>query len=127
MTYTTTILPHVRLQFAIDNPSLEECYAYGYQAATAELSEDENPYGEGSLEFEQWQEGWWASLYGENPMYEVPPLAESESELISLDTSAANDRWFIPRSGSLISRFARVTSAIAATAIVGYQVIDLVA
>lgn len=128
MTDTNTMLPYVRLQFEIENPSLEECYAYGYQAAMAEQGEDINPYKEDTVEYQQWQEGWWAGFYGEQPLYPMNELFESQDDVVISDNKpAANDKWFIPRSGSIMSRVARVTSAIAATAIVGYQVIDLVA
>lgn len=118
---------HLKLQFVVDNPDLEECYAYGYQAALSKISEDQNPYNSNSCEFEQWQEGWWAGFYGEQPLFETPLLAEAGEEVMSLEQKAANDKRFVPLPSSLMSRFARVTSAIAATALVGYQVIDLVA
>ncbi len=67
MNDTTELLPHIKLRFNIEHPSFEECYSYGYECALAEVEEDENPFREGSIEHEQWQEGWWAGFYGEKP------------------------------------------------------------
>ena len=41
---TNTLLPHVRLDFNIAHPSLEECYIDGYVSARALLEESDNPF-----------------------------------------------------------------------------------
>ncbi|WED43199.1 transmission trait enhancer LetE [Legionella cardiaca] len=121
------LLPHIKLRFDIEHPNLEECYAYGYECALADIGEETNPYREGSSEYEQWSEGWWAGFYGEKPLY---PLAE---ELLEADEEkeAANDYVYHSLtnivSPNFLAKMLRITGAIAATAVVGYQVLDLVA
>ena len=125
MTDINALLPHVRLQFNIEHPSLEECYLFGYECAIAEVDEGDNPFDENSLEHEQWLEGWWAGLYGEKPLYNA---SEPQEEVtIDISKEASNDKWFIPKSETFVGRLVRVTGTIAATAVVGYQLIDLVA
>lgn len=128
MNDTNALLPHIKLRFDIEHPNLEECYAYGYECALAEVSEDVNPYREGSPEYEQWNEGWWAGFYGEKPLFELAEqLLEPETE----EKDAANDYIFNSItnmvSASFLSKVLKITGAIAATAVVGYQVLDLVA
>lgn len=122
------LLPHVKLRFNIEHPSLEECYAYGYESALAEVSEEENPYTEGTLEHEHWVEGWWAGFYGDKPLFELADIGEAQK---AVEKEAANDQSYHMvsglMSGSFLSKVFKITGAIAATAVVGYQVLDLVA
>ncbi|KTD33157.1 transmission trait enhancer protein LetE [Legionella nautarum] len=124
MNDTTELLPHIKLRFNIEHPSFEECYSYGYECALAEVGEDENPFPEGSHEYEQWQEGWWAGFYGEKPLYEPTEAETGASE-------AANDQTyhFITSlvSSNFLANMLKITGALAATAVVGYQVFELVA
>ncbi|ARG96444.1 hypothetical protein [Legionella micdadei] len=126
---TTTLLPHIRLRFNIEHPSLEDCYSFGYECAQAEVEEGENPFREGSKEYEQWQEGWWAGFYGEKPLFEPTEKAE---ELLSVNEYEAANENHYPFITSLVNshilaNVLKITGAIAATAVVGYQVIELVA
>ncbi|KTC76813.1 hypothetical protein [Legionella brunensis] len=124
----TALLPHIKLRFDIEHPNLEECYAYGYECALAEISEENNPYREGSQEYEQWAEGWWAGFYGEKPLFE---LAEELLEPEANKKEAANDYSYHSItnmvSANFLTKVLKITGAIAATAVVGYQVLDLVA
>ncbi|MBA3535712.1 MAG: transmission trait enhancer LetE [Tatlockia sp.] len=126
MNDTTELLSHIKLRFNIDHPNFEECYSYGYECASAEIAEEENPYPEGSLEFEQWQDGWWAGFYGEQPAF-----SQTEEEPANFQEEAANDQAypFISNlvNSSVLANILKITGAIAATAVVGYQVIELVA
>ncbi|QRN02726.1 transmission trait enhancer LetE [Legionella sp. MW5194] len=124
MNDTSALLPHIKLRFNIEHPNLEDCYAEGYQCALSELGEQENPYRQGTSEHEQWQEGWWAGFYGEEPLYnlDVAPVKNEEEE-----KSAANDGLFSIHNKSFLVNVLRITGAIAASAFVGYQVLDLVA
>ncbi|ASQ44912.1 transmission trait enhancer LetE [Legionella clemsonensis] len=128
MSRKNALLPHIKLRFNIEHPNLEECYAYGYECALAEISEDANPYQSGSAEYDQWAEGWWAGFYGEKPLYE---LAELLLEPEVNEKEAANDYTYNALSNkvspSFLSKVLKITGAIAATAVVGYQVLDLVA
>jgi hypothetical protein len=121
-----TILPDIKLKFNIDHPSIEECYAFGYECAQAELSEEENPYKGGTLESETWIEGWWAGFYGEEPIHKMDEIITNfaTTETIS---NAANEAEYQDEKVSFLTRLMEITSILAASALVGYQVIDLVA
>lgn len=126
-----TLLPHLRLQFNIEHPGLEECYAYGYECGKAELDEQENPFSENSAEYAQWAEGWWAGFYGEEPLYALTSQEELvervQAQLQSVDVEqAANDKWFSTEMTQWISKVSKIAGALAATAVVGYQIVDMV-
>ena len=129
MSDMTTLLPHLRLQLNIKHPSLEECYIFGYECALAEVGEEENPYVESSQEAEYWLEGWWAGFYGDKPLFKSNDPVEQE--LTSDHAEAANDHSYSLIGGLVSSKFLanvlKITGAIAATAVVGYQVFELVA
>lgn len=126
----TALLPDIKLRFNIEHPSFEECYAYGYECAAAEVTEEENPYREGTMEAEQWLEGWWAGFYGEKPLFKFGSESNPEQEVI-FEPRAANDQTYHFGadlvSSSFLSKMLKITGALAATVVVGYQVIDLVA
>lgn len=115
------ILPHVRLKFNVDHPSYEDCYLFGYQCAQSDMGEDENPFAQNTAEAEQWVEGWWAGFYGEEPLFSLDKMEEEK-----LTENAANEHSFNADMG-LVSKVLRITGAIAASAVVGYQLLDLVA
>lgn len=122
---TNAILPHLKLRFNVEHPTIEESYNFGYESALAELDIDENPFLEGSTSYEQWQEGWWAGFYGEKPLFE---LSQHPDEVKQLDIeAAANDADYYQDKNSTIRRWLKITGALAASAIVGYQVLDMVA
>jgi len=127
---TTALLPDIKLRFNIKHPSLEDCYSFGYECALAEVGEEENPYSEASLEHEQWSEGWWAGFYGEKPLFELAD-AFSDEQVMAKEPEAANDQAYhlVTHlvSSRILARMLQITGALAATAVVGYQVLDLVA
>ena len=121
----TALLPHIKLRFNIEHPTFEDCYTYGYECALAEINEEANPFQLNSKESDQWLEGWWAGFYGEKPLYESVDDFASEAQTNHYD--AANDSIY---STAMIGFFAKVmelTGMLAVSAVVGYQVIDLVA
>lgn len=124
MNDTTTLLPDLKLRFNIEHPSYEECYVFGYECALAELSEEDNPFKEGSHESEQWLEGWWDAAYGEKPLFDLNTL-EVKIDRISRDHSA-NDHSYNQKN-SFMSLVFEIGGAIAASALVGYQLLELVA
>lgn len=126
MNETTALLPDIKLRFNIDHPSLEECYAYGYECAQADVQESENPYSEDSNEFEQWQDGWWAGFYGEEPLFGSDD-EQLDKEHPKTGHDAANDHVFPMTGGAFFMNVLKITGAIAASALVGYQLLDLVA
>lgn len=124
MNNITAILPHLKLQFNIDHPSYEECYLFGYECALSEVAEEENPFKANSQESEQWLEGWWAGVYGEEPLYDINSLDQNEKELDKI--VSANDQQYVQKH-SFLSLVFEISGAIAASAIVGYQLFELVA
>ena len=124
MNDTTALLPDIKLRFNIEHPSFEECYAYGYECALAEVAEEANPYREDSKESEQWLEGWWAGFYGEKSLYE---LDDKEDQEQTDAISAANDNTYHDHGLGLVIRVMEYTGLLAVSAAVGYQLLDLVA
>lgn len=123
MNDTTALLPHIKLKFNIEHPSYEECYLFGYECAISEITEDDNPFRAGSPEAEQWSEGWWAGFYGEESLFNIN---YSDAEEISLiKETAANDQQY--HKNSFLNLVFEISGAIAASAIVGYQLLELVA
>ena len=120
----TALLPDIKLRFNIDHPNYEECYIFGYECAVLEVAEEENPFREGSQEAEQWLEGWWAGAYGEKPLFDMSSLDQEETQLDQV--IAANDQQYCHKH-SFLSLVFEISGAIAASAIVGYQILELVA
>ena len=119
----TALLPHIKLHFSIEHPSFEECYGYGYECALAEISEAENPFHVDSKECEHWLEGWWAGLYGDKPLYERAD--EDAQQVASSPTEAANDVIYSEGLACFFAKVMEITGMIAVSAVIGYQVIDL--
>ncbi|WP_367607516.1 transmission trait enhancer LetE [Legionella sp. W05-934-2] len=122
---TNAIIPDLKLRFNIEHPTIEESYHFGYECALAELDLEENPFKEGTQPYEQWQEGWWAGFYGEKPLFE---LTEYPEEVKRKDTdAAANDADYYQEGYTTVRLWLKITGALAASAIIGYQVLDMVA
>lgn len=118
------LLPDLKLQFNIDHPTYEESYIFGYECAVLELDEEVNPYNQGTQEAEQWLEGWWDGIYGEKPLFDPKSMEADEEHLDKI--IAANDQQYCHKH-SLLSLVFEISGAIAASAIVGYQLLELVA
>jgi len=113
------LLPYLKLRFNIDHPSYEDSYVFGYECGCNLLKEEENPFPLDSEAHEHWLEGWWAGVYGEEPLFK---LAQEEEAVI-----AANDKAYHFDYKHLIVNFLKITGALTATAALGYQIFDLVA
>lgn len=123
MNDTKSILQDIKLRLNIDRPDIEDCYSFGYECSLNELSESDNPFIEGSVEHFHWQEGWWDAFYGDKPH-----LTMSTEGAPGLDThQAANDDRFHSSQESTWAKWLKITGALAASAVVGYQIVDLVA
>ncbi len=120
----TALLPHIKLHFNIDHPSYEECYMFGYECALADVNEEDNPFPVESAESEQWLEGWWCGIYGEKPLFDLSHCEQDECEVNK--ERAANDQQYYQKP-SFMSLIFEISGAIAASAIVGYQLLELVA
>lgn len=119
----TTLLPHLKFRFHVDHPTLEECYAYGYECALANVQEDDNPFQWNTIEREQWLEGWWAGFYNEQPLFSGAVDAENGCAVLE----PANDNNFHKEQSNYFLRVLEIAGVIAVSAILGYQVIDIVA
>ncbi|MGC1182926.1 transmission trait enhancer LetE [Legionella sp.] len=119
---TTALLPDIKLRFSIEHPSYEESYDLGYKDALAYAAEEDNPFPQGSQEASHWLEGWWDALAGEEPLFDTSTLPNQE---ISSEV-AANDQQYCHKS-SFLSLVIEISGAIAASAILGYQLFELVA
>lgn len=118
------VLPHVKLHFNLAHPNLEECYSYGYLCAVSEVSHDENPYKANTKEADQWSEGWWAGFYQEDPLFTEEDAVSSPEDT---DLTAVNDTFFTEIRESYLTKVLEIASVIAVSAILGYQVLELVA
>lgn len=124
MTQLQDILPHVTLRFNIENADLEDCWVEGYQCASAEIDEEQNPFEADTAEYQQWNQGWWAGFYGEEPIYAV----STDTSFEELPVDAANEEsWQKIQTKSWLGKVVKITGAIAATAVIGYQLVDMVA
>lgn len=118
------VLPDIQLRFNIDHPSIEETYWYGYECASADLTEDINPFKSGSIESEHWTEGWWAGFYGEKPAFEHPLLVNKPD--VQTEPSA-NDQVYYEHLEHFIVKFLEISGVLVLSAIVGYQLLEMVA
>lgn len=124
MNNTTNILPHLKLLLTVDHPSYEESYCFGYDCAEALMSEEENPYDQGTEEHNHWLEGWWAGFYGEEPLFKMaePSAGNEPIEIMGAANEAQHFDYSV-----FVANFLKITGAITATAVLGYQILDLVA
>jgi ribosome modulation factor len=123
MNEITALLPHIKLRFNINHPSYEESYALGYECALGYAAEEDNPFPQGSQEAQHWLEGWWDALSGDEPLFDISSYIE---ETAVVPEVAANDQQYCPKH-SFLSLVIEISGAIAASAIVGYQLFELVA
>lgn len=119
------LLPHIKLRFNIEHPTYEDSYAFGYECARADVAEEDNPFHKGTQQAEHWLEGWWDAIEGEQPLFELNAV-EAE-ELSVSEEGAANDQEYHHHKHSFLSLVIEISGAIAASAIVGYQLFELVA
>lgn len=124
MTNLADVVPDIKFRFHVEHPTLEECYAYGYECARADVPEDDNPYAANSQNHEQWIEGWWAGFYEDQPLFSFD--AEHPEDTVDI-LAPANDHSFHDTCENYLLRALEIASVIAVSAILGYQVIDLVA
>ena len=57
MNDTTELLSMLKLKLNIEHPSVEESYVYGYEAAAAGISEEDNPFQQNTIEHGHWSDG----------------------------------------------------------------------
>ncbi|MDF1757463.1 MAG: transmission trait enhancer LetE [Legionellaceae bacterium] len=119
MSDTKALLPHVKLRFNIEHPTVEESYRFGYECALADVTEEDNPFALGSREGEHWNDGWWAGFYGEEPLFTKEPAVDVNS--------SANDHFYNDSKENLLSKFLEISGVLVVSAIFGYQLFEMVA
>lgn len=122
MSDTAELLSVLKLQLNVKHPGVEECYVYGYEAALAGMEEQDNPFRENTCEYGHWSDGWWSGFYGEEPLFSLNEAVES-----SQIAAAANDHVYTDGIGHLLVKVLEITSVIGVAALVGYQMLELVA
>ena len=125
MNNTADLLPILKLRFNIEHPSIEESYLYGYDCANSGVEVEDNPFSAHTMEFEQWSEGWWAGFYNETPLFSLNESVNVPSNTTPIQ--AVNDHIFTESMGEFLIRVLEITSVIGVVAVVGYQVLELVA
>ena len=118
----TRLLPDIKLRFNIEHPTLEEAYIFGYECARADLAESDNPFTSGTFESEHWIDGWWAGFYGEKPAFVF-----SDEYEVSYQVTPANDHVYHDNHDHFFIRLLEISGVLVVSAIVGYQLIELVA
>lgn len=119
------VLSYVRLKFNIEKLNFDDCYAEGYEHALNEGDEFDNPFSENSAEAEHWSLGWWDGLYQKKPLHgqTYPALLASTDH-----DPAVNDAHFTHDTiEPILYRILKISGAIFASAILGYQFFDFVA
>jgi len=124
---TMKLLPDIQLRFYMKHASIEESYWYGYECATAELAEESNPFKPGSVESDHWIEGWWAGFYGEAPAFEHPLLEGTPTPILVEADLSANDHVYHEHIEQFFVKFLEISGVLVLSAIVGYQLFELVA
>jgi len=121
------LLGHLRLQMAIQSPNLKSCWSEGFVDFKDECDETKNPYEIDTLEHQYWTDGWWASFYGEDNLFEESPAAHGSaandaviSHRVNAGTTQQSGLWFKTFMVRLLELFGAI-----AIAFLGYQLADI--
>ncbi|MDP3559932.1 MAG: transmission trait enhancer LetE [Legionellaceae bacterium] len=127
MNTTDRVIPDIILRFQIEHPTFEECYVFGYECASAEVAENEMPFAADSKEAEYWKEGWWAGFYGDTPLFDMDGVTPEQQVALHQESAINDTKYEQPEKPHFVEIFFKVTGALAATALIGYQLLELVA
>ena len=116
------VLPDLRLKFHIEHPTIEECYIAGYEAAEAAYPEEMNPFTDNATLHSHWADGWWDGYYNQPPLFSIKSI-EEEAAMAEEAQDEADHNTVHPWMAHVI----KITSVLGMTALVGYQLLDLVA
>ncbi len=120
-------MPDVKLRLHIDHPTYEETYSFGYECAKAGMTEEENPYTQGASAHDDWLEGWWAGVFEEEPLFELTETKTTwDTDAPIVINLAANEETPVEY-GNIITNVLTIAGAITVTAVIGYQIMELVA
>lgn len=78
------ILAYARLQLNIAMVTLEDAWLDGYESMQRDCDETKNPFPVGTLEHHHWTDGWWASFYGEQPLFTLAGDVNQRMESFAL-------------------------------------------
>lgn len=129
MKNSKTILPDVLLDMHMKHPGLDECYFDGFSCGQAELNTNENPFQADSVESRYWLDGWMDAQFGQEPLFNPDGFAADQTGQLVF-ANAENESHYYAASQSQrknFIRFIEITGAIAVSAFIGYQLIELVA
>ena len=130
MISNSEILPHVRLQFHAQHPVFEACWNEGYDSAEGDLSEEENPYGLETREYQQWNDGWWAGFYGEERLFaqatetEIVSKADCQEDVMTGLPAVNDDDYHALNAVRWLGRFATV-AGIVAVAVAAIELLEI--
>ena len=114
--------PH--FHFKLKHPRVEEAYWYGYECSKADIEESHNPFSDLSREGHYWTEGWWDAFYDQDPIFPSPMRADVVNTEVS---DPANDQFYHQPMENLLTKFLEISGVLVISAILGYQLIELVA
>src|SRR5687768_14995304 len=124
MNQTTDILGHIRLEFHVKHPTLDECWNEGYDAGVLALDEEDNPYQIGTKEYQFWNDGWWSGFYQEKRLFanpgesEVIPYTQHPISLITTQDAVNESTWGSHATlKKWAGRFVKIAGAIAVTVV----------
>ncbi|NNM60143.1 MAG: hypothetical protein HKM04_10070 [Legionellales bacterium] len=82
---TLNTLPYAKLKLKIDYPELSETWLDGYESASKNFAEEDNPFSLDSLEYQHWRAGWWAGFFDEPALFNFSdtPVISRCDELLS--------------------------------------------
>ncbi len=123
------VLPHVRLQFNVANPCLDDVWMEGYESAEHAMDELDNPYQRHAKEHDYWNQGWWAGFYGEERIMQY--VGDGQTNEVSMDNfalaeaKACNEsRWVKPDYKKWAGRALKTAGIIAAT-VAAIELLDI--
>lgn len=129
MKNSKTILPDVLLDMHMKHPELDECYFDGFSCGQAELNTNENPFQADSIESRYWLDGWMDAQLGQEPLFDPDSFVSDRAPQL-VRVSAKNSGTYYSASQAQrknLIRLIEITGAIAVSAFLGYQLIELVA
>lgn len=129
MKNSKTILPDVLLDMHMKHPGLDECYFDGFSCGQAELNTNENPFQADSAESRYWLDGWMDAQLGQEPLFNPDGFASDLIPQIAIASARNENHYYSPSQAQRknLIRLIEITGAIAVSAFIGYQLIELVA
>ncbi len=106
------VINHVRLQFNVAHPDLEEIWQAGYECAEQKQLLSANPYKAHTTDHFHWAEGWWAGYYEVN----IEQIAANQPQFLRWSQES---RFF-----TMAQLFGNILGGLMAS-IVCYEILDM--